>query len=206
MKLVVVGGHARNIGKTSVAAAIIAATRDLGWTAFKLTQYGHHVCATDGAACECAVTDPVHPFAIDRETSVDGRTDTSRFLAAGAAEAYWARTPQGGLAEALPELRRLMDGKRYVIMESNSILRFLRPDFYLVVLDSLTTDFKSSARENLDLADAFLLVEPQAPRAAWENVPVSLIERRPVYRVRPPEYLPPDLLPVLRRVLSENTR
>ena len=201
MKLVVVGGHARDIGKTSVAAAIIAATRDLGWTAFKLTQYGHHVCATDGASCECAPTDPLHPFAIDRETSLEGATDTSRFLVAGAAEAYWARTPQGGLAEAMPEIRRLIAGKPYVIMESNSILRFLRPDLYLVVLDWDNADFKSSARENLDLADVFILVEPQAPRPCWVNVPLGLIERRPVFRIRPPDYFPPALLPVLRRIL-----
>ena len=31
--LVVVGGHSRNVGKTSVAAGLIAATRELGWTA-----------------------------------------------------------------------------------------------------------------------------------------------------------------------------
>ncbi|MBI3695702.1 MAG: hypothetical protein HY238_12800 [Acidobacteria bacterium] len=201
MKLVVVGGHARDIGKTSVAASIIAATRDLGWTAVKLTQYGHHVCTTDGVACECAATDPAHPFAIDRETSLEGRTDTSRFLVAGAREAYWARTPQGGLGQAMPEIRRLIAGKPYVIMESNSILRFLRPDLYLVVLDWDTADFKSSARDNLDRADAFILVEPQARHPAWEKVPLNLIERRPVFRVRPPDYFPSDLMPLLRRIL-----
>ena len=91
MKLVVVGGHSRNIGKTSVAAAIIAATPHLDWTAFKLTQYGHGLCSDDGSDCECAPGDLAHPVAITREDDRSGRTDTSRFLAAGAAESYWVQ-------------------------------------------------------------------------------------------------------------------
>ena len=202
MKLVVVGGHSRNIGKTAVAAAVIAATRELGWTALKLTQYGHKICSNDGATCECAVEDPIHPFAITREESFDGRTDTSRFLVAGAKESYWVRTPQGRLAEALPEIRRLIADRPYVIMESNSVLRFLQPDLYLAVLDWNTADFKSSARHSLDRADVFILLEPRRAHPAWKNVPLSLIERRPVYRVRPPNYFPPELLPLLRSKLE----
>ena len=38
-------------------------------------------------------------------------------------------------------------------MESNSIMKFLRPDLYLTVLDPETEDFKESAREFLDRAD-----------------------------------------------------
>ena len=202
MKLVVVGGHSRNIGKTSVAAAVIAATRELGWTAFKLTQYGHDVCSVDGAACACAVEDPAHPFSITREESLEGRTDTSRFLAAGARESYWVRTPQGRLAEAIPSIRQIVAGRPYVIMESNSVLRFLRPDLYLVVLDSNTADFKPSARDSLDLADAFILLEPGRRRPAWKDVPLSLIERRPVYRVRPPNYFPSEMMRLLRARLE----
>ncbi len=207
MKLVVVGGHSRNIGKTAVAAAVIAATRELGWTALKLTQYGHNVCSAEGEACECAVDDPAHPFSISREHSVDGRTDTSRFLAAGAAEAYWVRTPQGGLAAAMPEIRRIVAEKPYVILESNSVLRFLRPDLCLVVLDWNQADFKASARDHLDRADAFLLLDPAPAEPAWKDVPMTLIERRPVYRIRPPHYLPNELLPLLReRLIDEPGR
>jgi hypothetical protein len=197
MKLVVVGGHSRNIGKTSVAAAIIAATPHLDWTAFKLTQYGHGLCSDDGSDCECAPRDLAHPVAITREEDRSGRTDTSRFLAAGAAESYWVRTPQGRLAEALPDLRRLIEGKAFVLMESNSILRFLRPDLYLVVLDRATADFKASAREQLDRADAFVMLEDAAASPAWEKIPLGLIERRPIFTARPPQYLAPDLLPWL---------
>ena len=53
--LVVVGGHTRNIGKTSLVAGLITALPELNWTAIKITQYGHGVCSTDGESCECAV-------------------------------------------------------------------------------------------------------------------------------------------------------
>ncbi|HYM10407.1 MAG TPA: hypothetical protein VEU62_06730 [Bryobacterales bacterium] len=206
MKLVVVGGHSRNIGKTSVAAGIIAATPELRWTALKLTQFGHGLCTSDGEPCECAVQDPKHPFSITKEENRGGAGDTSRFLAAGAAESYWVRTPQGGLASAMPEIRRLIAAHPYVIMESNSVLRFLRPDLYVMVLDGGTADFKPSARENLDRADAFLLLEGPGTEArgqpAWQDVPRGLIERRPLFRVRPPDYFTPDLLPLLRSKLA----
>ncbi len=198
MKLVVVGGHSRNIGKTAVAAAIIAGTRELGWTALKLTQYGHNLCSQDGRACDCAPENLDHPFAITREESRDGRTDSSRFLTAGAAEAFWVRTPVGRLAEAMPAIRGLMEGKAYVIAESNSLLRFLRPDVYLVVLDADTADFKASARENLDRADAFVQVDSSRGQGRWEGVASSLIERRPVFRVRRGEYFTEEMMEFVR--------
>ena len=41
MSLVVIGGHSRSVGKTSVVAGIIAALPDFHWIAVKITQYGH---------------------------------------------------------------------------------------------------------------------------------------------------------------------
>ena len=53
--LVVVGGHSRNIGKTSLVAGLIRKLRDRKWTALKITQYGNGVCAnhTVAAGCGC---------------------------------------------------------------------------------------------------------------------------------------------------------
>ena len=103
MALVVIGGHSRSVGKTSVVAGLIAALRDYDWTAVKITQYGHGVCSANGEACDCATDD--HSWAISEEKNRQGDTDTSRFLQAGAAQALWVRTEQGRLAEAMPALR-----------------------------------------------------------------------------------------------------
>ena len=86
MSLIVIGGHSRNVGKTSVVAGLISALREFEWTAAKITQYGHGICSANGAACDCATGD--HSWAISEERDRSGETDTSRFLVAGAARVY----------------------------------------------------------------------------------------------------------------------
>ena len=97
MKLVVVGGHSRSVGKTSLAAGIIAANPELHWTALKITQYGHGICSAHGHDCTCVIEDPDCPYAISRELDSKSGSDTARFLSAGAEEVYWARTRVGQL-------------------------------------------------------------------------------------------------------------
>ena len=46
MAIVVVGGHSRNVGKTSVVAGLIAALPEFHFAAMKITQYGHGICAS----------------------------------------------------------------------------------------------------------------------------------------------------------------
>src|SRR5690242_18695109 len=146
MALIVVGGHSRSVGKTSVVAGLISALREYQWLAVKITQYGHGICSNHGGPCDCALDDQEHSFAINEERDRSGESDTSRFLIAGAARSLWARTRQGYLAEAMPDLRREIAKHENVIIESNSVLRFLRPDLYLTVLDPKNADFKDSAR------------------------------------------------------------
>jgi len=58
---------------------------------------------------------------------------------------WWVRTQQGHLAEAMPAFARFSPPhKRH--HRSNSILRFIKPDLYLTVLDPQTEDFKTSAQ------------------------------------------------------------
>ena len=182
--LVVVGGHSRNIGKTSVVCALIRATPELRWTAIKITQFGHHVCAKDGESCECALPD--HPFAIQEEPAPSTRTDSARFLDAGAARGYWARTAAGNLGEAMPALRRIWESTANTIIESNSILQFVKPDLYLAVLDPRIADFKDSSRRFLDRADAVVWVATGP--AAWPGVSDSLWRAKPLFAVAPPGY------------------
>jgi hypothetical protein len=197
--LVVIGGHSRNVGKTSVVAGLISALREFDWTAVKITQYGHGICSANGEACDCATAD--HSWAISEERDRSGKSDTSRFLVAGAVQAWWARTEQGRLAEAMPALRRRLEGARNVIMESNSVLKFLRPDLYLTVLDPSTADFKTSAREFLDRASAVLLHEaPEGP--AWQSVSLKPVAERPVFRITPPDYVTAEIAEFVRSKLA----
>jgi hypothetical protein len=196
--LVVIGGHSRSVGKTSVVAGLVSALREFEWTAVKITQYGHGVCSANGEPCDCATDD--HSWAISEERDRSGESDTSRFLVAGAVRALWVRTEQGRLAEAMPALRQRLDGVGNVIIESNSVLKFLRPDLYLTVLDPATADFKNSAREYLDRADAVILHE--ASGAAWQSVSLKPVKDRPIFRITPPKYVTPEIAEFVRSMLS----
>ncbi len=203
MPLIVIGGHSRSVGKTSVVAGLIAAMPEQNWTAVKITQFGHGICSRDGEPCDCAIDDQKHAFAIMEENDRSGDSDTSRFLIAGAARSLWVRTRQGFLAEAMPALRNKLIGAENVIIESNSILKFIRPDLYISVLDYATPDFKQSARQYLDYADAVVLHEPAVPgldiAPSWTDVSLRSISKATIFRIRPPQYVTPELVDFVRQ-------
>jgi hypothetical protein len=202
MPIVVIGGHSRNVGKTSVVAGLISALPEYHWTALKITQYGHGICSANGAACDCATAD--HAWAVSEEKDRSGESDTSRFLVAGADHAWWVRTEQGRLAEALPRIRQILAGTQNAILESNSILRFLKPDLYLTVLDPSTADFKASAQTFLDRADAVLLhATEDSAKPSWERVSLKPVANRPIFGIRPPQYITPEVTDFVRKRLSK---
>jgi hypothetical protein len=214
--IIVIGGHSRSVGKTSVVAGLISALRDYEWTAVKITQYGHGVCSAKGAPCDCATSD--HMWAISeepkphaplseehngsRENNERKLSDTARFLLAGASRALWARTEQGRLAEAMPALRKRLEQSQHVIIESNSVMKFLRPDLYLPVLDPTTVDFKNSAREFMDRASAIILHHAADEKPAWQGVSLKPAARLPVFRITPPSYVTPEIVKFVRSRLS----
>ena len=192
MAIVVIGGHTRNIGKTGAVAGLIAQLPQLHWTAFKITQFGHGICSANGEPCDCETDD--HLVAVSEERDATSGTDSARFLAAGAVRSFWVRTRQGNLAAAMPRIRKEIARAENVIIESNSILRFLKPDLYLTVLDQGTADFKDSARLYLDRADAILLrstglaLEPH-----WQGVSPMLLRGKPQFVIGPPAYTTKDV-------------
>jgi hypothetical protein len=200
MALVVIGGHSRSVGKTSVVAGLIAALPEFNWTALKITQFGHGICSADGKPCDCATMDD-HFKAISDEKDTTGESDTSRFLVAGAARSIWVRTQQGRLGEAMPDIQRRIAGAENVIMESNSVLGFLQPDLYIPVLDAQQPDFKVSANEYLDRADAVILHQGEgSPK--WNAVSLDRIAGKPRFLIQPPPYVTPEVVEFVRGRLA----
>lgn len=198
MAIVVVGGHSRSVGKTSVVAGLIAALPEFHWTALKITQHGHGICSAKGKACDCATAD--HSWAISEEKDRSGESDTSRFLLAGAERSLWVRTRQGFLAQAMPAVCARIAAAPNVIMESNSVMKFLRPAVYLTVLDSAREDFKASAKEYLDLASGVILHEAtEVP--CWKGVSLKQIAGKPVFPIQPPSYITTEIVEFVRNKL-----
>jgi hypothetical protein len=199
--VIVVGGHSRNIGKTSVVAGLIAALPEFHWTAFKITQYGHGFCTADGKPCQCQTADSCVSVTAERDPA--SGTDTSRFLTAGAARSIWVRTRIGMLSDAMPRIEKELAACENAILESNSILEFLRPDLYLTVLDPAVTDFKDSARRFLPVADAVLVSSPLAE----SRVSNSATQGKPCFQISPPAYMSEPLIDFVRqRVLTAGGR
>jgi hypothetical protein len=211
-RLVVVGGHTRSIGKTQLVCDIIAAFPKTEWIAGKITQYGHGVCAQNGENCDCAPEE--HVCALDWETRADTGTDSARFLAAGAKRSFWLRTKQGFLAEGLPLLRgalREIDKgtedreNRAVILESNSLMQFVKPSLYFAVIDPLREDFKESAQVALDRAHALVLrgdLGGAPPAPLWMKLPAKLLQEKPSVMQREGQPLPGPLEVLVHRMLD----
>jgi hypothetical protein len=221
--LIVVGGHTRSIGKTQLACDLIAAIPEANWIAGKITQYGHGVCAQNGQDCDCAPDE--HICAINWEDSATSGTDSARFLAAGARRSFWLRTKQGFLAEGMPLLRTALRESSgagedeaqtpNVILESNTLLQFLKPSLYLMVIHPAKADFKDSAQLQLDRASAFILRErlPTAEREAtgirassWLDGKIRFLTNKPQFLQPEGEPLPSGLIELVRAQLRNISR
>ena len=194
-----------------MSATSLALSRKHNWIAGKITQYGHGVCAQNGHDCDCAPDE--HVCAIEWEAHPQSGTDSARFLAAGAKQSFWLRTKQGFLAEGLPLMRDTLKAvseeseneSRPLILESNSLLQFVKPTLYFAVVDPAREDFKDSARVALDRADALVLrgsMDSPAAAPSWLKLPANLLRTKPSVSQREGEPLPEPLHVLIERALQ----
>jgi len=101
----------------------------------------------------------------------------------------------------MPSVRLKLAEAENAILESNSMLQFLRPDLYLTVLDPGTRDFKRSAQKFLDLADG-IIMHTEHGDPLWSNVLLDPVAQRPMFRIEPPEYVTPELREFVRKRLQ----
>jgi hypothetical protein len=190
-RLIIIGGHTRSIGKTQLVCDVIAAFPRVNWIAGKITQYGHGVCAQNGGNCDCAPQE---------HSSV------------------WLRTKQGFLAEGMPLLRKALQDiekdsdprqKKALIVESNSLMQFVKPSLYFAVIDPLKEDFKESAQIALDRANVLVLrgtakaSDDAPPAPLWMKLPAKLLQERPSVLQKEGECLPRPLESLVYQMLDD---
>jgi len=126
--IVVVGGNARDVGKTTLVCRLIAALPEREWVAVKVSGHPHG----------SALVSPLRPK----------QRATELFLAAGAREAWLLRdTP-----EDRARLAALVAGGRNVVIESNRAVEWVAFDAYLFVLDEEAREPKERSRWHLERA------------------------------------------------------
>jgi hypothetical protein len=198
MKIVLVGGNARDVGKTSVVVGLISALRDFSWTAVKISP----VHAEEPAAASAKVIAEPADFDIREETGSEGRGDTRRYLAAGAQRALWLRFRRPFSAAAARALESAIGTASHVLIESNSALNFLEPSICLMVLDLSRNEFKTSALPVAERADACVLVNHGAFRGHPAELHSSLVQNKPQFHVRRDSYCSDQLVTWLREELG----
>jgi len=185
MAIILIGGHARNVGKTSVAAAVVSAFPERRWTAVKISSHWHD-------RNEDAVEENIEGICRIDEELQKGSTDTGRYLAAGAARSYWIRVRPGKLEECLPQLAPVFDGGD-VVVESNAIARFARHELFLMVYRQGIGEFKESARKALPLAHAIVAVECNDGEQVRRSLPAGIVPDIPIFLLENPQKLTSEL-------------
>jgi hypothetical protein len=101
------------------------------------------------------------------------------------------QTKDGRLEDALSALSAQLAKATHAIIESDALVKFWKPSLFLMVLDPANTDFKSSARENIAVADAFVFRSPFAQSNPGADFTNSAHTPKFIQEIGSP--LPPDL-------------
>jgi len=188
-RVVAVSGLSSNTGKTTLACELL--TRLPGWEAIKLTRGHYRSCGKDPSGC--CVSDLLRDEPLirsGREANYEFGKDTGRFWDAGAVNVHWVIVGEdqveAGINEALARVETAA-----VIVEGNSFLEYIEPAFAIMCARAGENKVKSSARRNLEKADALYLstiddADRETAVAQFEGWRVSLtlglnIEGKPVF-------------------------
>ena len=188
-RIIVIGGQCRGVGKTALVADLIRMFAECDWLAVKITQ--HHAEKDDSAG---------YRFLAEAERA--GNSDTSRYLAAGAARSFLLQVNHAHFGEAMTELMSLMQGAENVIIESNAVLEFIPATLAIFVLDPRRGDFKASARRLLGAADAFVLRWPLFVEN-WRGVDVGMMRTKPCFLQPVKGPMPISLRRLVHRALGK---
>ncbi len=192
MTTIVVGGHSRNVGKTSVAVGLIRAFNKYPWTAIKITSHWHGGTSASSGGERKDVCD------IYEEVNCDGTSDTSRYLAAGASRALWVRLLDGTSKESFQPLLPILQSCPFAMIESNRIVNVIQPDLFIMVLRYDVGEFKDSARRILKKAHAAVVVHSNSAHPLWEGMALESLPAIPLFTTADPQVLPRELLDFVR--------
>ena len=110
-------------------------------------------------------------------------TQTGRYLEAGACRAFLCRTPDARLAGTAAFLLGLLAKGTSVIVESNRIVRLVRPEVLLFVVSPSVADWKASSEPCLTRADALVTGEPAAAMSRAVAARGARVDNRPVFEM-----------------------
>jgi len=153
--IVAVSGLSSNTGKTTLVCELIKQLP--GWEAIKLTRGHYRSCGKDPSGC--CVSDLLRDEPLIRSGRVanyERGKDTGRFWDAGAANVHWVIVNEDQVEAGIKDALSRVEGDG-VIVEGNSFLEYIEPDFALICARAGENKLKTSARRTLARADALYL-------------------------------------------------
>jgi len=177
MPTVVVGGSARDVGKTSLICGLIAALPECPWTAVKITSHDYG-----------------KPTPIWEETQSGQGTDTARYLAAGARRALLVTACDGKIPKS--DLRAAIADHLWLIFETNQLQPLHKPDVILALIGSDATESKPSFAAVVQRANAFVYTSNSSLSPTLEN------DTLPVFALPNPEHISLELIGWMRARLG----
>ena len=153
--IVAVSGLSSNTGKTTLVCDLLE--RLPGWEAIKLTRGHYRSCGKDPSGC--CVSDLLRDEPLirsGRDGNYEKGKDTGRFWDAGAVNVHWVIVGEdqveAGINEALARVE-----SDCVIVEGNSFLDYVEPDYAIMCARAGENKLKTSSKRTLAKADAIYL-------------------------------------------------
>jgi hypothetical protein len=150
-----VGGFTSQVGKTTLVCDLLKAFP--GWEAIKTTRGHYRSCGKDPhACCVSHLLDDEAVVRSGRELTDALGKDTGRYWEAGAANVHWLIATDGQVEDGIDEALGRVQAAG-VFVEGNSFTKFIKPDYFVMVLRSDDLRIKNTAREALTRVSAFYL-------------------------------------------------
>lgn len=131
MMIVSVSGAHSGIGKTAFVEYLLSHLK--GWSALKVTVIKDGPCPRERPCGVCQRQDS--PFSIVSDSRIINQKgkDTQRMKLAGARRVLWLKAKPLGLKEGLKKALKKIRNSNGIVIEGNSVLKYLKPDFSIFV-------------------------------------------------------------------------
>ncbi|MFP4366101.1 MAG: hypothetical protein ACLFQA_03305 [Bacteroidales bacterium] len=152
-KTIIIGGASRNIGKTELVCGLVrrfGSTHDVVSLKISGIKSGNELFHGNHDT-------PPGKFHLMEETSRDGVKDSSKMLLAGASKAYYLRTRDEFLLEAVESFFSLVDKDTVIICESITLRKIISPGLFVLVKGIKEESGKKSLEEVLHLVDLIIV-------------------------------------------------
>ncbi|HAH20115.1 MAG: hypothetical protein A2Y00_01300 [Omnitrophica WOR_2 bacterium GWF2_43_52] len=153
MKIVIVSGSHSGVGKTKVAEVLLRLLE--GWSALKVTVTHRGRECPVRKESDCHTCDELKDdfSIIDNKKIIEIKgKDTARLKEAGARKVLWLKARPHALREGLRKAIPLFKMAKGLIIESNSALKYIKPDVAILVKNKNSL-LKPSAKKILNKID-----------------------------------------------------